>query len=128
MNKKGFVALLAVIFISAALSVTVIGVSLKARLVQSSVSMFQSKQDSRLSAVSCVTVVILLLAEFGEVEIEDIRVAGVPDCKVHSIKTEGVYKIIEVWSNIQKNYTFLRATINTFSKRVILLEEVSGFE
>lgn len=129
MNKKrGFAALMSVITVSAIISAIILPTSFYAYLTQSNIWATELKEESKLSAESCIDAAILLTAEFGD----EISQTQIPYCKIHSVETVGDKKIIEVESEIKsesKSYhTFLRATLDTISQKIVFLEEVAVFK
>lgn len=127
MNKRGFAALMTTIVVSGIISTVLFSVVFGSYLAQSSVTDRELKEESKFSAVSCITAISLLFAEFGDFNQGVLQVASIPDCTIHSIRIEGSNRIIEVESAINRFYTLVRATINVSSNKIIDLEELASF-
>ena len=131
-NQKGMVAIMVVLISSAIISAIIIPISFEAYLAQSSTLASQFKEESKLSANSCITALILLLAEFGEYPYQNLQVAGVPNCTIHSVRLVGNGEIIEVESSVgnpnsPNSHTLLRAALDAQTQKLTTLEEVASF-
>lgn len=126
-TKRGFAALMTVIIFSGIISTMLMPMILKSHISESGALNRTLKQESRLSAESCATAILMYLLEFGDFSERTINAGGIPNCEIHSIQASGDNRIIKIESRIITIHTLLQVTIHIPTQKITSIEEVKTF-
>lgn len=119
-NQKGIASLMTVIIACGIISLIVLPLSLQVYFLRSSSLAKELKEQSKLSAESCLKIVMILISEFGEENLEEVQATGASDCKIISIQHSGNNYIIKLESKSAGFRTALQATVEIPSNKILI--------